>query len=248
MLAPATYWGREVASRIAASLGAGLTGDALDLEIAGGRLVAWKSTCGGSKRVAIIAESPLQMATIRPGVHTSAKRRLGEKEAITSSIVGEDSKDRIRIETAWRDDDWERLARANVVIGVGAGVENDEYNRINQLATLLGAELAGTRKVTDMSWLPRSRQIGITGRSISPRLYIAVGLSGKLNHMVGVRGAGTILAINANRDAPIFSCCDFGIIGDWRDVVALLAERISKERICLPSDELEVISGGQSNV
>ena len=96
-----------------------------------------------------------------------------------------------------RNDDVETLARAEVVIGVGTGVAPDEYEASSPLAAVLGAELAATRKVTDKGWAPRARQVGITGRSIAPRLYIALGLSGKFNHMVGVRAAGTILAVNA---------------------------------------------------
>ena len=88
------------------------------------------------------------------------------------------------------------------MIGVGTGVTPDEYEELSPLAAVLGAELAATRKVTDQGWAPRARQVGITGRSIAPRLYVAVGLSGKFNHMVGVRAAGTILAVNADRGAP----------------------------------------------
>lgn len=246
VLAPATYWGREVASRAAASLGAGLIGDALELELASGRLVARKLACGGSQRVAILADSTIQMATIRPGVYTSDKRRLGEKEAIESSVTVQ-RRDRIRIATAWRDDNWQWLARADVVIGVGVGVSRDDYQQIHQLAGLLGAELGGTRKVTDLGWLPRSRQIGITGRSISPSLYVAIGLSGKANHMIGVRGAGTILAINKDRDAPVFDSCDFGIVGDWHRALSLLIEGISKERRASMADELYGVLGGQQD-
>jgi electron transfer flavoprotein alpha subunit len=121
-----------------------------------------------------------------------------------------------------RDDDVETLARAQVVVGVGTGVTPGEYEHLSPLAAELGAELAATRKVTDRGWAPRARQVGITGRSIAPRLYVAIGLSGKFNHMVGVRGAGTILAVNADRDAPVFELCDVGIVGDWHEVVPLL--------------------------
>ena len=95
---------------------------------------------------------------------------------------------------------------------------------------MLGAELAATRKVTDRGWAPRARQVGITGRSIAPRLYVAVGLSGKFNHMVGVRAAGTILAVNADRDAPVFEHCDVGIVGDWHEVVPLLQRHCAVRR------------------
>ena len=116
-----------------------------------------------------------------------------------------------------------------MVLGVGAGVKEDEFDHIYRLAAAIGAEVAGTRKITDLGLLPRSRQIGITGRSISPRLYVAIGLSGKANHMVGVRGAETIVAINSNRDAPVFGCCDFGVVGDWRKAVSLILEKLSTE-------------------
>jgi len=106
--------------------------------------------------------------------------------------------------------------------------EPDEYEQLSPLAALLGAELAATRKVTDRGWAPRARQVGITGRAIAPRLYVAIGLSGKFNHMVGVRGAGTVLAVNADRGAPVFGFCDVGVVGDWHEVVPLLAEALRR--------------------
>jgi electron transfer flavoprotein alpha subunit len=129
---------------------------------------------------------------------------------------------RVRVLSERRNDDVETLARAQVVIGVGTGVAPDEYADLSPLASLLGAELAATRKVTDRGWAPRARQVGITGRSIAPRLYVAVGLGGKFNHMVGVRSAGTILAVNADRGAPVFEHCDVGIVADWHEVVPAL--------------------------
>jgi electron transfer flavoprotein alpha subunit len=98
---------------------------------------------------------------------------------------------------------------------------------LSPLAALLGAELAATRKVTDKGWAPRARQVGITGRSIAPRLYVALGLSGKFNHRVGVRAAGTILAVNTDRAAPVFEHCDVGIVGDWHEVVPKLARALA---------------------
>ena len=100
----------------------------------------------------------------------------------------------------------------------------DEYASLSALAAIFGAELAATRKVTDKGWAPRARQVGITGRSIAPRLYMAIGVSGKFNHMVGVRAAGTVLAINADAEAPVFGHADVGIVGDWHEVVPVLEE------------------------
>jgi electron transfer flavoprotein alpha subunit len=137
---------------------------------------------------------------------------------------------RVRVVSRRRDDDVEVLARAEVVIGVGAAVRPDEYALLSPLAALLDAELAATRKVTDKGWAPRSRQVGITGRSIAPRLYVALGLSGKFNHVVGVRGAGTILAINHDPDALVFGHCDIGIVGDWHEVLPVLVAALRRER------------------
>ena len=90
----------------------------------------------------------------------------------------------------------------------------------------VSCQLGATRKVTDQGWLPRARQIGITGHSISPRLFVALGASGKFNHMVGVRNAGTILAVNPDRSAPVFDWCDVGIVADWREVVPELTAQL----------------------
>ncbi len=100
---------------------------------------------------------------------------------------------------------------------------------LRPLLDVLGAELAATRKVTDQGGQPRSRQVGLTGRSLAPRLYVAIGLSGKFNHLVGVRGAGEIVAINHDPDAPVFANADIGIVGDWRQVVPLLVAAIAHE-------------------
>jgi electron transfer flavoprotein alpha subunit len=113
-------------------------------------------------------------------------------------------------------------------------VAPDEYEELSPLAALLGAELAATRKVTDKGWAPRARQVGITGRAIAPRLYVALGLSGKFNHMVGVRGADTILAVNGDRTAPVFGFCDVGVVGDWREAVTLLADALRRRHVPAP--------------
>jgi len=107
-------------------------------------------------------------------------------------------------------------------------VSPETYPDLDALLHVLDAELAATRKVTDEGWLPRARQVGITGRSISPRLYVALGVGGKFNHVVGVRNAGTILAVNRDRDAPIFGASDLGVVGDWQEAVPLLVAELER--------------------
>jgi electron transfer flavoprotein alpha subunit len=226
VLAPSTAWGREVAGRAAARLRAGLTGDAVGFDVEDGRLVAWKPAFGGQVVAAITASSPVQMATVRPGMLPRREPR-GDGAVVTRLDVAPRSRTRTLAHA--RDDDTNVLAEAAVVVGVGEGLRPEDYAALDPLLGVLGAELGATRKVTDKGWMPHARQIGITGRSIAPNLYVAVALSGKFNHMVGVRSAGTILAINEERDMPVFAAADVGIIGDWREVVsALVAELRSR--------------------
>jgi electron transfer flavoprotein alpha subunit len=223
LLAPSTAFGREVAGRAAALTGSGLVGDAIALSARGGVLVAAKPAFAGALVADITCTSATQMATIRPGVLPVA---VHEHRAARVETRPTGTRGRVRVLSERRDDDVETLARAEVVIGVGTGVAPQEYEQLSPLAALLGAELGATRKVTDRGWAPRSRQVGITGRSIAPRLYVALGLSGKFNHVVGVRAAGTILAVNRDPGAPVFAHCDIGIVGDWHEVVLLLQDAL----------------------
>jgi electron transfer flavoprotein alpha subunit len=229
VLTGSTAWGREVASRVAARLGAGLTGDAVDLDIDAGRLVAWKPAFGGQLVAAISATSPVQMATVRAGMLTAPAPRTVAVEPVVQTTATT-TRDRVRVLARTRDDDLDTLADAEVVIGIGRGVRPDEYDALEPLRTLLGAELGATRKVTDEGWLPRARQIGITGRSIAPRLFVSIGASGKFNHTVGLRAARTVLAINPNPDAPIFQAADVGIVADWHDALPLLVAELEQVR------------------
>lgn len=227
ILAPSTDFGREVAARVAAALGAGLVGDAVAVDVVHGELVAAKPAFAGALVADITSTSSTRLVTVRPGVLPvpAAKPRTAPVARVAVPVAR-----RLRVLSTRRDDDVEVLARAPVVIGVGTGVVPDEYPSLSALAALLGAELAATRKVTDKGWAPRARQVGITGRSISPRLYVAIGLSGKFNHMVGVRAAETVLAINADASAPVFSHADVGIVGDWHAVVPALEAALRRRR------------------
>ena len=225
ILAPGTMWGREVAARLAVILQAGLTGDVVDLGIEGARLVAWKPAFGGRLVASVTATSAVQMITVRPGALPLIP--VPDRTAVvTQAIVNPRS--RVRVLGAATDDETDYLVKASVVVGVGTGVAAEEYPGLQPLLEILGARLAGTRRVTDRGWLPRSRQIGLTGLNIRPRLYVAVGLSGKFNHMIGVRGAGCILAVNSDPDAPVFEAADVGIVADWRHVVPQLVRELAE--------------------
>ena len=221
ILGPSTAWGREVLSRTAAMLSAGMTGDAVELEARNGRLVAWKPAFGGKLLAEIHCRSPIQIATVRGGVlplRTPRDASAAPVVEITAPAVS-----RVRILDKMREDDSDELVNASVVVGVGMGVHVDDYPLLESLTERFGAALCATRKVTDLGWLPRARQVGITGHSIAPSLYVCIGASGKFNHTVGVRGAGTIVAINDDPDAAIFEFADIGVVGDWKIVLPALA-------------------------
>ncbi len=223
ILSGSTAYGREVASRVAATIKAGLTGDAIDLEVVNSRLVTWKPAFGGQLVAAIEATSDVQMATIRAGV----ARAFAPCDYI-ARLSRRTAKPRGRARTHDRRyvDSPVGLTEAEVVLGVGQGVGPGELHQLDELQRVLDAELGCTRKVTDGGRMPHGRQIGITGRSISPRLYVAIGTSGKFNHMVGVRSARTVLAINKDADAPVFRYADIGIVATFQECLPLLVDAL----------------------
>ncbi len=226
VLAPGTAWGREVASRVAASRSAGLTGDAIGLEVEGGRLLAWKQAFGGRTVAAIHCSSPSQLVTVRPGVLAPGEPRPVDPPE--RSVRRIEPRRRFRVTSRRREDDSMLLAEAERVVAVGQGVPPDAYPRFEELLRVLGAESAATRKVTDQGWMPRARQLGVTGHSISPRLFVAVGTSGRFNFMAGSRLAGTVLAVNPDPEAPVWEWVDVGILAPWEEAIPLLTRRLSE--------------------
>jgi electron transfer flavoprotein alpha subunit len=232
LLIEGTRTGRALASTIAARCGWGLTGDAIGLEVSRDhRLVAWKPAFGGQLVAPIETRSPVQMATVRPGVFPRrAPRRAADP--VPAQVRVERARRIVTTERVRNDTEVAQLLQAKTVVGVGTGVDPSSYPSLEPLRIALGgAPLAATRKVTDRGWLPRSRQVGVTGHAIAPCLYVAVGISGKINHMIGVRGAGTVLTINNDPGAPIFEQADVGLVGDWQVLVPELADMLERRAL-----------------
>ncbi len=227
VLGPATGWGREVLARAAARLDAGLLGAATALAVDdAGRLRA--ETTGTAGPTVLSSASSVQLATVRPGaLATRLPHASGRVETMTMTV---DARSRLRVRSDHRDDDLEALANAAVVVGVGLGVPPDAYPALSPLLAALDAQLGATRPVVDRGWLPHARQIGLTGRSVTPRLYLALGLAGAPAHLVGVRGAGTVLAVHDSPDAPVLAAADVGLVADWRAVIQPLAEALRADR------------------
>ena len=117
------------------------------------------------------------------------------------------------------------------MVGVGSGIGGPErLPEIHRLAQALGGAVGATRKVVDLGWLPPQQQIGLSGRQIAPRLYLAIGVRGSFNHAIGIRRAGTIVAINTSPRAEIFGECDLGVVGDWREIVPTLTAEVESSK------------------
>ena len=233
VLFPSTANGRDIASRVAARLGLGLTGDCVDLEInERGELVQMKPALGGNVVAPILSSTRPYMATLRPGVLTPAEPDWDfEAEEETLEVLPVEGPDLTVLEVH-NEEDARGLAleAARVVMAVGMGVGGPEnLPTIYNLADSIGATVAASRNVTDAGWLPKQIQVGLTGRAIAPEVYIAVGIRGDFNHMVGVQKAGTILAVNNNpnpRRTPILQAADFSIVGDWQTYLPPLVEAL----------------------
>ena len=233
VLVPSTGNGRDLASRVAARLGLGLTGDCIDLEIDGeGRLVQLKPALGGNVVAPILSKTRPYLATLRPGLLTPIDPQPDANVTVERLARASEKEDPLRVLESHREEDARgaELERASVVLGVGMGIGGPEnLPTVYRLAEKIGATVAASRNATDAGWLPKQVQVGLTGRAIAPELYIAVGIRGAFNHMVGIQKAGTIVAINSNPQHPIFQGADFGIVGDWQAYLPPLVEALAPQ-------------------
>lgn len=234
VLLPSTSNGRDLAPRIAARLGAGLTADCVDLDVnESGSLVQYKPAFGGNIVALIYSRTAPQIATVKPGMLRAVAPNDSRIAEVVHLAAPQLDDQRTRLIAVRKEVSLEvaELDEAERVICIGNGVGGPEsLATVDALAKAMNAQVGGTRRVVDQGWLPRHQQIGLTGKVVSPRLYIGIGVRGALNHTIGIQQAGTIVAINNDSNAEIFHTADFGILGDWAEVVhALLAELKRRE-------------------
>jgi electron transfer flavoprotein alpha subunit len=235
MLFPATYDGRDLAARLAAKLGVGLAADCTEVSVDDeGRFVQVRPAFGGNLMAVI--HQPVakpQLATLRPHITKPAKAKTKTAPVIEHAhMVGLPKHfDKKVLETVREvAEESGNLDEAEVVIGIGRGLGSPEnLKTINRLAVLLEAAVGGSRGVVDAGWLPHSQQIGLTGRVISPKMYMALGISGAVQHLVGVRTAKEIVAINIDPEAPIFKVATYGIVGDLFSVLPTLITELQSQ-------------------
>jgi electron transfer flavoprotein alpha subunit len=232
VLFASTALGRDLAPRVAARLGLGLTGDCIDLAIAeDGRLCQYKPAFGGNVVARIVSRTRPDIATVRPGMLTARAANTARRVPWERVAISTFGSRRLRVvkRSAAQASEAAALDTAAVVVGVGKGIGGAEgLGLARQLATALEATLCATREVTDLGWLPRQYQVGLTGRAIAPRLYVAVAVRGAPEHVVGFRRAGFVVAINSNPKAPIFQHADRGIVADYAAAVPALITALKR--------------------
>ncbi|MFZ2957295.1 MAG: electron transfer flavoprotein subunit alpha/FixB family protein [Candidatus Ozemobacteraceae bacterium] len=236
LLAGATSTGRTLMPCVAIKSNTGLTADCtlLDIEPTTGNLLQTRPAIGGNILATI--KTPRhrpQMATVRPHSTPPAPRVPGRKGTIERIAAPADlPRGRICHAGFVPSPEEQGLSEADVVVCVGRGIKRAEHIPLaRKLAETLGAALGATRDVVDRGWLDYPHQVGLSGKTIAPRLYIGLGISGAIQHLAGMQTAGTIIAVNRDPDAQIFRVADVGIVGDLFDVIPALIEKFKREKV-----------------
>jgi len=232
MIASATTIGRTVMPVLAAMIETGLTADCtgLDIEEKTGLLLQTRPAIGGNVMATIkTPDHRPQMATVRPKSKRPLQADASRKgEVIRKSYPEDIYNSKVRFIKFVKDETAEApIQEAEVVVAGGKGLKDGKnFDILYEIATLLGGAVGASRQAVDMGWIPYSHQVGLSGKTVSPRLYIAMGISGAVQHLAGMSSAETIVAVNSDPDANIFKVSDFGIVGDLFDIAPILVKRL----------------------
>jgi electron transfer flavoprotein alpha subunit len=221
----------DVASGLAARLDAGLNWDLTDLVQQDGTLVGKRPALQDSVLVDVGWKSEPRLALFRSGAF-DPQESGGEAEVERVNVELQDfSTAATMVEQAHAESEGPSIEDAKVIVAGGRGLGGPEnFKLVEELAQALGGAVAATRAVVDAGWYPYSTQVGQTGKTVSPKLYVAVGISGAIQHKVGMQGSGTIVAINKDGNAPIFEFADLGVVGDLHEIVPKLTELVKQRR------------------
>ncbi|MCL2562212.1 MAG: electron transfer flavoprotein subunit alpha/FixB family protein [Rikenellaceae bacterium] len=235
MLIGATTIGRDLGPRVSARLATGLTADCTALDIAegdDGTLLMTRPAFGGNLMATITCRDHRpQMSTVRPGVMRAAERDDSRKgEIVRVTPLFDESKFRVRLlETVSEERETVDITQAGVLVSGGRGVgTSGGFEKLRELAKVLGGEISSSRAMVDAGVMSHDRQVGQTGKTVRPDVYFALGISGAIQHLAGMEESDFIVAVNKDKFAPIFQVADVGIVGDVNKIVPLLVERLKK--------------------
>lgn len=225
----ATAMGKDASPRVAAKLEAGLASDITELKNDGGNLIATRPVYAGKTYIDVKLNSTAKVYSLRPNVFKAELTDdvapevedviIDLNDTDFSSVVKETKVSEEKID----------VSEANIIVSGGRGLKAPEhYHLVEDLAKVLGAAVGASRAVVDAGWRPHSEQVGQTGKTVSPNLYIACGISGAIQHLAGMSSSKCIVAINKDKDAPIFQIADYGIVGDVFEILPALTEEFKK--------------------
>ena len=231
ILIGATTQGRDLAPRIAATMHTGLTADCTGLDInEQGKLAATRPTFGGKLMATILSRTLPQMATVRPKVFKPAdKNNTKNTQFIYKDIDISSIKRKVEFKGFVKtlNSAINELDSADIIVAGGKGMKNEAgFELVKSLAAKLGGVVAASRDAVEMGLAPQSIQVGQTGKTVTPKLYIACGISGAIQHTVGMENSDKIIAINSDKNAPIFGICDYGIVGDAFEIIPELIKNL----------------------
>jgi len=232
VIMPHTYLVRDFAPKLAARFGKSVVSDCIRATTADGGGVTFSRRIFLGKIDADVMTSgePPVFATFQSGAYRADQAERGTAGAPVESMAVEVGDVRMKPEPAFQEvKQAVDLSKADVIVAVGRGIKSQENIALaEQLAAALGGDLAASRPICDAGWLPIDRQIGSSGQTVAPKLYIALGISGAIQHLVGMKNSSTIVAVNKDPEAPIFDIADYGIVGDLFEVIPVLTEEVKK--------------------
>ncbi len=229
VLIGASGWGKEVSARVAAKLDWGLATDCIAYQVENGSLIFKRPIYAGKAIATVKPESLPIMVSIRPNIFPPAEANSAPAPIEKVSVQADAPRARVVEKVKGEQTAEVDLAEAKVIVSGGRGVKGPEgFEPVRALAKTLGAAVGASRAATDAGWVDYSKQVGQTGKTVAPNLYIACGISGAIQHLAGMSSSKVIVAINKDPDAPIFKVADYGIVGDLFQVVPALDEEFKK--------------------
>jgi electron transfer flavoprotein alpha subunit len=222
--------GLELAPRVAAKFDAGYISDCIEMEFGDGNIMAKKPVYAGKAVITSKIESETKVFSLRPNVFTAAKADSPvpvEVADFTAELSAEDAT--VKVTNVEKNEGKMDVLEADTIVSGGRGLKAPEnFNLVEELADAFGAAVGASRAAVDAGWRPHSEQVGQTGKTVSPSLYVACGISGAVQHLAGMSSSKIIVAINKDKDAPIFNVTDYGMVGDVFEILPKLTEEVKK--------------------